>query len=386
MKIMKILLFILAFPLAATAADRRGKVYDNFHSIRAMGMGNAYTAIVRDADSLLYNPAGLCRVGGFDWVIADPYVGASGLEVADDLADLQDDNGFEDAVRNLYGDNVSVVAGAKTAFVIPCLGVGIYDSLNASIDVQNPVYPNLDIAATNDFAYTLGAGVPFGPFGEFGIAARYIQRTGSRIPLGPSFIASLDPDSIRSNIERKGAGYALDMGMNFRIPGPVGIILSGVWRNIGETTFEPENAGDPAPPSDPNEMIVGAGLDIDLPLIDIRPAIDIRHLNREDVQLGKKIHMGIEVSLPLIDARAGFHQGYYTLGAGVNMGLLRVDAATWGVELGDYPGQREDRRYAIQVTLELGFDANMSFIGGGSGGSGSGSGTQSPGSRLKQRR
>jgi hypothetical protein len=370
-------------------AQDDGKIYDNFHSIRAMAMGNAYTAIVRDADSLLYNPAGLARVGGFDLVIADPYVGVSGVEAAQQITELQDSENFADTVAELYGTNVTALGGAKAAFVVPYLGVGIYDSFLASLDVQNPVYPNLDIAVTNDFAYVLGAALPLGPFTELGFVGKYIQRTGSRVPFGPSFIASLDPESIANSVQARGNGYALDMGANLSIPGPVKIALSGVWRNVGETVFTPDNEGDTAPPKDPNEIVVGGSVEINALLADFRVAADIRHLNRTDVQLGKKMHIGTEVSLPLLDLRAGFHQGYYTAGAGIKLGLLRVDVATWGVELGDYPGQREDRRYAVQATLELGFDAGLSFLGGGSGGSGGysgGSGTQPPGRRLKQRR
>jgi hypothetical protein len=90
-----------------------------------------------------------------------------------------------------------------------------------------------------------------------------------------------------------------------------------------------------------------------------------------------------------LDIRGGFREGYYTLGAGVNLGLFRVDAATYGVELGDYPGQIEDRRYVVQFSMELGI-GNFSATGANSSGSGS-SGSRSNslwggGGHLKQRR
>ena len=79
----------------------------------------------------------------------------------------------------------------------------------------------------------------------------------------------------------------------------------------------------------------------------------------------------------MIDARAGLNQGYYTLGVGADLGFLRVDAATYGVELGVYPGQLEDRRYILQISTKLGFNPSFDF---------SGSGGQSRTSRIKQRR
>ena len=81
------------------------------------------------------------------------------------------------------------------------------------------------------------------------------------------------------------------------------------------------------------------------------------------MQLGKKVNMGVEFSWPLIDVRAGFHQGYYTLGTSFDLWVMRIDAATYGVELGEFPGQLEDRRYMVQVTFEFGIDpGNFSFF------------------------
>ncbi len=379
------LIFIfLLLSQEVSAAGVNGQVYDNFHSVRAMGMGNAYSAIVSDSDALFYNPAGIARIAGFNWTIADPWVGVSGVEAFEDVQDIQDSDTFADSVNALYGDRVWLGAGLKSTFGIPYFAVGVYDHLNASLDINNPVYPNLDIAAVNDYGYVMGLGIPILPVFELGFVLKYIQRTGARVPFGPSFVSSLDPDSIRSNVERKGTGYGLDLGANFRIPGPLSMVLSGVWKNVGEMSFRPDS-GEP-PPSEPNEMNVAAAVELDVPLLEVRPTVEFKHLNRSDIQLGKKIHLGLEVSLPLIDVRGGFHQGYYTAGAGVNLGVLRVDVATWGVEMGDYPGQKEDRRYAVQATIELGFDPNLSFLGGGSGGSGGGSSANSPFRRLKQRR
>ena len=98
-------------------------------------------------------------------------------------------------------------------------------------------------------------------------------------------------------------------------------------------------------------------------LMDIRPAIDFRYLKKTEVPLGQRLNFGIEFSWPMLDVRGGFHQGYYTLGAGFDLWLMRVDAATYGGELGQYPGQLEDRRYMLQITFEFGVDpSNFSFL------------------------
>ncbi len=373
---------VVALLNSAQPAYAAGQIFEMNTSVRALGMGNAYMGVVKDADSLFYNPAGLNRVQGFNWLIVDPRAGASGYEVFEDVKKIQDDEKFEEAVRDLYGDHVWAGVGLKSAITVPHFGAAVYNHLDASVDVNNPVYPNLDVSVMNDFGYVAGVGFPLAPFLHFGIVAKRIKRIGSRQPFGPSFVATLDPDSIKDNIKKEGTGYGFDLGGNIVVPLPmVDIVASAVWKDVGQTKFKAENGSETPPPQE-QEMALGLAVNVDAPLISITPAIDIKHLNREDIQLAKKVHLGVEIGLPLIDIRAGLYQGYHTYGAGVNLGVIRADVASYGVELGEYPGQREDRRYALQLTIELGFNPNLSFMGGGSGGGGS----RSPNKRLKQRR
>lgn len=359
-------------------------IYNVNRSVRALGMGNAYAAVVDNADSLFYNPAGLAQVSGVHWTVFDLGLGASGAEVVSKVQDLQGSDSFADTVNALYGERVWLGADAKSAITLPFVGFAVYDSLDASLEVNNPVYPTMDIGVINDLGYSLGFGVPILPLVHVGATIRRITRKGARAPFGPSFIASLDPSGILDNIEKEGTGFAADLGLNIRVPGPVSPTLSAVWRNLGKTKFTPtSDLG--APPTEEDDMTIGASLGIDAGLISIVPAFEIKHLNRNDVQLGKKIHFGVELGLPLLDIRGGFYQGYYTLGAGLNLGLLQLDVATYGVEMGEYPGQLEDRRYALQLTLELGIDMGLGFLGSSSGGSG-GSGGRSGRRGLKQRR
>jgi len=331
-----------------------------------------------------------------NWLIIDGKIGANGEEVLTTIDDVQGSATFADTVRSLYGDHVWLGAGAKSAFSMPYFAFAVYDHLDSTLDIHNPVYPSMDISVVNDYGYTMGTGFGIGPLFNIGAAIKYIQRTGSRVPFGASYVASLDPDSIMGAIENKGTGYSLDVGATIRVPGPISPSFSFVWKNVGVTKFKTESVTLAAPPSEMDEMIIGGALDFDAGIASITPVFDFKYLNRPDVQLTRKIHLGVEIGLPLLDIRAGFNEGYYTLGAGVNLGLIRIDAATYGVELGEYPGQREDRRYILQFTLELGFDPSFGFLGGGSGGGSGGPGGRKGGSgssnvwggtrKLKQRR
>lgn len=377
----------LIFFLFISSTAQAAVLQDMNTSVRALGMGNAFIGVASGLDALFYNPAGLARNPGVSWTIVDPRIGLSGVEAYQKVQGLQDSSDFSDTVTELYGENVWVGAGAKTGFTMPMVAIAAYDSLDASISPHNPAYSNIDINVVNDFGYAAGFGVPIVPGFEVGMAVKWIKRLGARVPLGASFIGSLDPDTIMQSVRNEGIGYGLDLGANLTVPGPVSPTLSVAWRNIGNTKFRTANTSMTAPPTELSEMIIGGSLAVKTGLVNVTPAFDFRYINRSDVQLSKKINFGLEVSLPLLDIRGGFHQGYYALGAGVNLGMIRVDAATYGEELGVYAGQKEDRRYMLQLTMELGLDLGFGSSSGGKDGKGSsGRDSRSPGRRLKQRR
>ena len=230
-----------------------------------------------------------------------------------------------------------------------------------------------------DYGVAVGAAVDFVPqIWSLGFTARRVNRTGTTLPLGPSILATLDTDAIMASIKDRGTGYGLDLGTMVTFPTPIRPTISFTIRNFGYTAFS-HDEGSKAPPRSEPDMTLGGSLTIDLPLITITPAIDYRFMDRGDIQTGKKLHLGVEVDLPLLTLRGGFNQGYYTAGIGLDAGVVALEAATYGVELGEYPGQLEDRRYLVQFKLELGMDGDVfSFAGLNS----------SSGSRrkLKQRR
>lgn len=203
------------------------------------------------------------------------------------------------------------------------------------------------------------------PAWTIGIVGKRISRIGAAFPIGVSTLALLSSESLQNELNNRGTGYGLDFGTSLVFPAPVKPTVSFVWKNMGYTSFT-QDFGANAPPMIKDEMSLGFSLMVDGPGIDIRPSADFKYLNRLDEQLGKKLHLGIEFDLPLVSVRAGLNQGYYTLGLGVDMAMVRVDAATYGVELGEYPGQHEDRRYLVQATMELGFDpkfGSMNSVG-----------------------
>jgi hypothetical protein len=349
------LLFILCFTLSAKAEE----LLESNISARAMGMGNAYVSVVSDKDALFYNPAALQKIRGIHLTIMDPYLGADGQDVYDTYQALSDStstsNAFATQLRQLYGKKIWIGGGGKTAISLPGFAAAGYGAFSGSAYLSNPAFPNLNVKFFTDYGFATGVGMQMAPGWSVGLVGKRISRIGAAFPIGVSTLALLSSDSLQNELNNRGTGYALDFGTSLTIPSPVSPTLSLVWKNMGWTTFT-QDFGSYAPPMIKDEMIFGFSFLIDGPGVDIRHSMDLKYFNRYDEQLGKKLHFGIEVDMTVLSLRAGLNQGYYTVGAGIDLAFVRVDAATYGVELGEYPGQHEDRRYMLQATMELGFD------------------------------
>lgn len=376
-------LIVLSVGLSVSASAARVTEFNT--SVRALGMGNAFTAVASDLNALFYNPAGIARSQTFNWHVLDVKAGASGLSAYQSIQNAQNSSNFANQIESLYGQAVWLGGGAATGVSSPLFAAAVYQSVDVEMSVDNPAYPMVNVNGVSDFGYAVGAALPFSPFAQAGMGVKWIRRMGANRSFGASDVGTLSPSTILDQLKNQGVGYGLDLGLNFQIPGPMARGLFGIaWKNIGVTSFAADPSTGISPPSEPDNLTVGTAVEFSLPLVKITPAIDFTNLNRGDIQLTEKVNFGVEIGLPLIDIRGGFHQGYYTLGAGFEFGLFHLDLATYGTELGEYAGQKEDRRYLVQLSVDLGFD-----LGGSSGsrdGSSSSSNSSSGGRRLKQRR
>lgn len=362
---------LLLFAILYTCASQAQVVSGRHRNVRALGMGDAYVAVANNTESLFYNPASLGR-SGYYWRILDPAFGMNGLDSFSNLQSLQSGD-FAQAMQDLAGNNIWIGVGGKTAATFGYFGAAYYYDIDINLSVDNPVNPSLDVSYFYDNGVILGVGFPILPVFHMGLTLKRVNRTGGEETFGPDMIADIASGSqstsaITGAISNTGVGYGMDLGFNFYIPAPTTPTISLVWKDFGNTSFVNVDGGT-APPSDQANMTLGFAMNLDLPGLSFIPAIEYRHMNRSDIPFSKKLHLGAEFGIPLFDFRGGFYQGYYTLGLGMSLGLLQIDMATWGEELGAYAGQKEDRRYMLQMTLELGFDSSLDILSGGKKGS-----------------
>jgi hypothetical protein len=251
----------------------------------------------------------------------------------------------------------------RAAVTLPYIGLGIYNNTNASMELHNPGYPEFDTYFVNDNAVVLGGALPIGPSSYLGMNFKRIDRWGGiNQDLGLQTIANAsDIKAIGNSFANKGTGYGVDLAaMTVLDAVPFNPSLAVVWQDVGNTSFT-KTAGTDAPPHITQNLSAGVGASFDLPGIDWAAGFEMRHLLEPDVQLGKKVHLGTELSLPLIDLRGGINEGYFTYGVGVNFLIFHFDAAYYTEEIGAYPGQTADNRYVASVSIDLSFDADFHF-------------------------
>lgn len=321
-------------------------------------MGGVYLPFVSATDAVMWNPAVLAEVDKLDWEVFDVGAGVNGLDVITLYNDVISSGCTGSACYNsYYGVPIWLSAGGASKFAAPRFGFTTFNYRMVQGILHNPAFPTLNLTFLNDYGFEIGYGFPLWANLNAGVTVKRITRWGANQDVGLSTITS-GAASLQSEFNQRGTGYGFDLGLQYKIPGIPSNTISVSWQDVGSTTFLPES-GVSAPPAIVDNLSVGLGTMIDLPGLDLKAGAEYRHINTQGEQLGKKVHFGAELGLPLIDLRAGLNQGYPTLGVGLDFFLLRVDLAQYTEELGVYPGQTPSARYKLSISLDLSVDADF---------------------------
>ncbi|XGC80215.1 hypothetical protein ACES2L_12865 [Bdellovibrio bacteriovorus] len=358
MRLLQGLILLLAWPFVGHAQE----LYEPFRGIRSLGMGGVVISIVNDAEAVFHNPAALGRVEGLNIHLLELGLGGRMLS-PEDLEAIQNiDSDDPSTYNDLFGTRLNFKANGALGLALPYFGVGYYTDYDLSLELHNPGYPEFTTYFKNDSAVTIGAAYPIAPKSYIGMSLKRMTRWGGATQeLGLTTVANAgDIQGIMDEFENKGQGYGVDLALLTEVPAPLNPVLTVVWQDVGSTAFT-QTGGADAPPHVPQNLSAGASIGFDLPGLDWVIAMEGRHLLEPDVQIGKKVHIGTEVSIPFLDIRAGINQGYITYGVGFDFLIFRLDAASYTEELGIYPGQTADNRVMIGLSIDLGFDANFNF-------------------------
>ncbi len=354
---------LLIFILMISTTSFAQSLSEFARNARSLGMGGVYVPFVDGADAVFYNPAALGKVQGLDIKAAEVGVSLNSLS-KEDIDALQNFNPSDSSTYNsLFGKRVWVQATGKSAIAVGNFAIGYLNDIETSLELHNPSYPQFETYFRQDVGYYLGYAINIGPGTYLGTAVKRVDRWGGvKQELSMTDVSNASSFSdIGAYFDDKGQGYGVDLALQTTVDLPLlkpNVAL--VWQDVGNTAFR-KTAGDDSPPHITQNLILGAGVTLDLPGLDLAFGGEARHLLEPDIEAGKKLHLGAEISLPIIDIRAGYSQGYLSYGAGINLFILHIDAVSYTEELGAYPGQTADNRYMISVGIDLAFDADFKF-------------------------
>lgn len=344
----------------ATSVANGAVILESFISTRAAGMGNAYVSVVDNHDALFYNPAALDKIHGFHFHVFDFQMGTDTINITPMINDFSSSD-LSTSLGNYFGQRFWMGLANVTSITMQGFGIGVFGNINLGFLLSNPAFPNLNVDMLADTGIAAGFGFSLVPSGllRLGFVGKWVLRAGRTLPFGPSTIAELNNEFVNELRNNVGSGYGMDTALMIELPTGFRPTFSAVWQNVGQVRFG--NSTSSNIPYLENNLTGGFALTIPALVMDIRPAFDVRNITMWSEQITKKLHFGIEFDLPIIDIRGGFNQGYYTLGLGVNLGFIDVQLATYGVEMGAYAGQKEDRRYVLEAAIDLNFKEGFSF-------------------------
>ncbi|MDB9786889.1 hypothetical protein OAB57_02180 [Bacteriovoracaceae bacterium] len=376
---MKQRLFYYLLSLMMNFTSYAGEFHYLVRSPKALLMGDAYTAIANDAYTLFYNPAALSRHGGLSVYFVNPDVGVT--NVLDDLDKFEDfpERDAAAIADRILGTPLHLRLGGTPGLKMESFGMNLFAGVNADVVLRNAIHPNLEINYRLDrgiiagYAFSMGNGARniggkrrkgggggAGTKVSFGGAFKTMNRQGikSNFDLfGLELINkitesdSTDMDEIRKSLGYSyGKGYGFDIGTEFTWKSNISMLnIAFSALDIGNTTFRIEE-GSRQITEQKMTLNTGIAWSQDFFILDYTVAIDF-HPMTEPIDFMRKIHVGVEIGLPIVSVLFGWNGGYVSYGLTVEFWPISLYAGFYGVEIGSEYGQAEGKRGIVYLSL-----------------------------------
>jgi len=331
-------------------------------SIRARGMGNAFTAAANDEMLLFYNPAALrsvyynmYEIVGFNTTTNENTINlgksSSGFSTIGSLAG-----------KKIYNEaNLGLLSHVNSRFGWSLFSNGLLD-----IQVRNPIIPYLETKAYVQTGLAGGMAWSFLDFQlDLGLGVKLVQRSGidTKLHIFDEAIIEFTEDTKTTKLQKKfvsKAAFAPDAGIIYHFDSYHNMEPKVAFslQNIGG--LDVEGAG-----KVPMTMNIGISTESEFNGFDMILAADYRDLadsqgmiSKGNIMTERNIKIGVEFGWQklfnghhLISFRAGRNGPYNSVGWSMNLFGFKVDFAKYSEEIGGYAGELEDKRTSLQVSL-----------------------------------
>ncbi|MBU1108977.1 MAG: hypothetical protein KKB51_20025 [Candidatus Riflebacteria bacterium] len=354
---------VLSTALPVSAA--RQFVYE---SARTLGMGGASVAVANDHQALLTNPAGLglqtkssysvinalaeqnddySKVNGSIKRLSDDDTGTSRTANYNSLMDIMGKTGYQ--------------AWSTMGYYLGSTGFGMaaYYRDSEQFSVENPANPVVKSEVYQDTVLSGSIARGFNEtqmlfkdrtIGWWGATMKVAARKTTDQSYYARDFAALTPKVLK-NTDRSGTTLDFDLGALWQLNNPWQTSLGLFVGNVLSTDYS-EEAG-----TLERQFAIGAT---------IKPLTGTPERNEklilaadywetgDDGTALTKLRLGMQVQIAKgLHFLCGLRGGYPTAGFALSWYDLRLQAATYGEELGQRPGEKEDRRHALSINLEF---------------------------------
>lgn len=346
-------------------------------SPRALLMGDAFTAVNDDEFTLAYNPASLGRHRrNFTIYPFNPTISATNI-----LSDTDRFNNLPDTPTGLADVLMGypVHAGANIAPGFKLFNFGVTFLANEQIDavLKNKTHPMLDLDLRQDKGIMMGFAIPLSPnrLGKnsfsgsqtsLGIAAKYIERNGvadSYALTGTTVLDTIGQDEVndmlRSLGKVRGIAWGFDAGIEHVMrSGNSQMVLGLAALDIGDTTFKVDKNPEKRKVADiRSQFNLGMSFGQDYKVFHYILSADVRALNEEQ-DFMRRVRLGAEIGFPMLSLMAGVNSGYYSYGASLKLGFMKITAGFYDLEIGSSYKETKSRQALLYLSLfDFSFDA-----------------------------
>lgn len=351
-------------------------------SIRALGMGNAFSAVADDHSAIFYNPAALARRedGNIHAYLIKGGGDPDYLELVDDIkaaSDLPNEDDQIPAIQDVLEKNLGNTYYARLAalggfWVRPNWGIAFLPAdLTLNIQPTNIGVLSLDVDARIDSTLAFSYARDLKWFGKdhfsMGITVKAIHRISYQdVVLPVDLVVNPDP----FNTDRAGEGMTIDADIGT-------LYTPAAWkdawfsptfalvvRNVGDYGF-PINFGvigkDSKEPEDSLQRTVDVGAKINVPnfwVFDPHFSFEIKDILHEKSTLTKSYHAGFEAYWKMFNWwkghwAVGINQGHLTYGVGARLAWFQLDAVVWNEEVGTESVPKTSERYMVELSMDF---------------------------------
>ncbi len=341
----------------------------NLESVRAYGRGKTFVAATESDESSRMNPATLGEDHKVNFQFrpaqVDLFIGDNTRDTIGELSDISADKTAPlDLLQNFsdkFGKQQYLRSQLATGFRILNFDFTPFVSTSNWLDLRVPVMPEPWVHSNTLIGANFSFGLPITKSFYVGTTVRPFYRYYFDTELSfADVMGSLGEEEFKDIfVLKSGSGIAVDLGLIYLIGKQTRLGLT-----IEDTGYTTADNSDKSKQPPAEAHYVSAGM---MTFFDYKPwrldfSFDMHDLtNPEGIHMLRMVHTGLEFGRSYISRdqdiglTAGLNEGYFTLGTYADLYIARLDIVSYGVELGEYPGQRQDRRLGVSLRTSMTF-------------------------------